>query len=75
MCDAHHIKHWADGGPTRLDNLALLCRAHHTVIHQTGWQIRINPHDHKPEFLPPPHLRGERHWVRDRHPREERDRR
>jgi hypothetical protein len=45
------------------------------VIHQTGWQIRINPHDHKPEFLPPAHLRGERHWVRDRHPREERDRR
>ncbi|MGZ4581773.1 MAG: HNH endonuclease signature motif containing protein, partial [Nocardioidaceae bacterium] len=74
MCDAHHIKHWADGGPTRLDNLALLCRAHHTVIHQTGWQIRINPHDQRPEFLPPAHLRGERQWVRDRHPREERER-
>jgi hypothetical protein len=22
MCHAHHIQHWADGGPTSLDNLA-----------------------------------------------------
>ncbi|HEY5187200.1 MAG TPA: HNH endonuclease [Actinomycetes bacterium] len=29
-CDAHHIIRWADGGPTDLDNLALLCRYHHT---------------------------------------------
>ena len=25
-CDAHHVKHWADGGATKLDNLVLLCR-------------------------------------------------
>ena len=25
-CDAHHVRHWADGGATRLDNLVLLCR-------------------------------------------------
>ena len=25
-CDAHHVRHWADGGRTRLDNLVLLCR-------------------------------------------------
>jgi 5-methylcytosine-specific restriction endonuclease McrA len=25
-CDAHHVRHWADGGETRLDNLMLLCR-------------------------------------------------
>ena len=30
-CDAHHITHWADGGPTSLDNLILLCRKHHTT--------------------------------------------
>ena len=33
-CDVHHIEHWADGGPTRVDNLALLCRYHHTRTHQ-----------------------------------------
>ncbi len=28
-CDAHHIQHWAHGGITSLDNLALICRRHH----------------------------------------------
>ncbi len=32
--DAHHLTHWADGGPTDLSNAALLCRAHHTVVHR-----------------------------------------
>jgi hypothetical protein len=32
-CDAHHLTHWADGGATNLDNLILLCRRHHTAIH------------------------------------------
>jgi hypothetical protein len=31
-CDAHHLHHWVDGGPTDLSNLALLCRAHHRVV-------------------------------------------
>ncbi|MHB8275640.1 MAG: HNH endonuclease signature motif containing protein, partial [Dermatophilaceae bacterium] len=26
--DAHHVRHWADGGPTALLNLALLCQYH-----------------------------------------------
>ena len=33
-CDAHHIQHWADGGPTALTNLKLLCRYHHTLAHR-----------------------------------------
>ena len=33
-CDAHHIEHWAEGGPTTLDNLRLLCRRHHTATHE-----------------------------------------
>ncbi|MEE9299212.1 MAG: HNH endonuclease signature motif containing protein, partial [Acidimicrobiia bacterium] len=33
-CDAHHITHWAHGGPTSLDNLTLLCRRHHRAAHQ-----------------------------------------
>jgi hypothetical protein len=31
---AHHLVHWADGGPTDLDNLILLCQFHHTVVHE-----------------------------------------
>src|ERR1700710_718050 len=31
-CDAHHIIHWADGGPTALHNLVMLCPRHHTLL-------------------------------------------
>jgi hypothetical protein len=33
-CDAHHIVHWIDGGDTALRNLVLLCRRHHTLVHE-----------------------------------------
>jgi hypothetical protein len=33
-CDAHHIIHWAKGGPTSLENLTLLCRPHHQMAHE-----------------------------------------
>lgn len=33
-CDAHHLIHWADGGETNLDNLVLLCRSHHRMVHE-----------------------------------------
>ncbi len=32
-CEGHHVTHWADGGPTDLDNLVLLCRYHHGLLH------------------------------------------
>jgi hypothetical protein len=35
-CDAHHVVHWADGGRTALQNLVLLCRRHHGMVHRTG---------------------------------------
>lgn len=38
-CDAHHVIHWADGGPTSLANLVLLCSRHHTLVH-TG-KVRL----------------------------------
>ncbi len=41
FCDAHHIKHWADGGETRLDNLVLLCRRHHRAVHEEGFRVEI----------------------------------
>jgi hypothetical protein len=37
--DAHHIIHWADDGPTELDNLVLLCHPHHRFVHEEGWAI------------------------------------
>jgi len=35
--DAHHIRHWANGGKTALDNLILLCRHHHRLAHEGGF--------------------------------------
>jgi hypothetical protein len=35
----HHIRHWAQGGPTTLTNLVLLCRRHHRAVHEEGYQI------------------------------------
>ncbi|MBM4521444.1 DUF222 domain-containing protein [Rhodococcus hoagii] len=51
-CEGHHITHWADGGPTDLDNLVLLCRYHHTLLHHSHWEVHIGP-DTKPWFTPP----------------------
>jgi len=37
--DAHHIKHWARGGDTSLDNLVLLCGHHHRLVHEGGFTL------------------------------------
>ncbi len=37
--DAHHIHHWADGGETSLENLVLLCRRHHRLLHEEGFTV------------------------------------
>jgi len=39
-CDAHHIRHWADGGETAARNLLLLCRRHHRAIHD-GFVVEL----------------------------------
>jgi len=43
-CDAHHLVHWAEGGPTALSNLRLLCRRHHRIAHQQTPIPRGNDH-------------------------------
>jgi uncharacterized protein DUF222/HNH endonuclease len=40
---AHHLVHWADAGPTDLDNLVLLCHAHHRLLHEGGWRSSGHP--------------------------------
>ena len=54
-CDAHHLHPWSAGGRTSLDNLVLLCRHHHTVVHDptAEWRIQLGA-DRLPVFSPPP---------------------
>jgi Domain of unknown function (DUF222)/HNH endonuclease len=39
--DAHHVVHWTKGGETGLDNLALLCRAHHRLVHEGAYEVHL----------------------------------
>jgi hypothetical protein len=62
----HHIRHWLHGGETSVDNLVMLCTAHHHLVHEGGWTIAIAADDgfvfHSPAGKPvepePP-----REWV------------
>ncbi|MFK4084673.1 DUF222 domain-containing protein [Kribbella sp. NPDC020789] len=57
MCHAHHLIHWADGGPTSLKNLVLLCAAHHRAVHDGQWAITITDGTvgaTRPEWADPP---------------------
>ena len=65
----HHIRHWAQGGPTTLSNLAMLCRRHHRAVHEEGYQVDRqpggelqfrDPHGHMlPDVPPPPSVPGD----------------
>ena len=41
--EGHHIKHWADGGETKLDNLETLCRYHHRELHKGSFFLSLKP--------------------------------
>ena len=56
--DAHHVKHWADGGDTSLGNTVLLCRHHHRLVHEGGWRILLD-REGRPAFVDP---RGGTHY-------------
>ena len=55
--DLHHVDRWNDGGATDLENLACLCRFHHSVTHSAGWQMsahRPTPTEpHRFEWITP----------------------
>ncbi len=36
----NHIQHWADGGETSMENLVLLCRRHHRLVHEEGFGVQ-----------------------------------
>ncbi len=50
----HHIIAWADGGPTTIDNGAMICGYHHRTFDKLGWQC-ITLHG-RPAWIPPPHV-------------------
>jgi Domain of unknown function (DUF222) len=61
-CEAHHLRHWATGGPTSLANGVLLCGTHHRLVEHGDWQVHLAA-DGLPDFHPPP-------WIDpDRRPR------
>ncbi len=55
-CEIHHVKHWAELGPTSLANCVLLCGRHHRLVHHSSWRIEMA--NGVPEFHPPPWIGG-----------------
>jgi hypothetical protein len=49
--DAHHVRHWADGGEHQLDNLLLLCSHHHRLVHEEDWKVEWWGKDRLPAFI------------------------
>ena len=50
-CEVHHVIEWQHGGPTGVENLVMLCGAHHDQIHSTEWRIDMSTGI--PRFIPP----------------------
>ena len=63
-CEGHHIRFWADGGPTSLSNGVLLCGFHHRLIHVGDWRITMGDDGH-PMFHPPPWIGPDRRPLRN----------
>ena len=50
--DAHHVKHWADGGESSLRNALLLCKRHHRAVHEGGVRVCIDLNQQVVFFTP-----------------------
>lgn len=54
-CEAHHIDHWVrDDGHTNVDVGILLCRHHHLLLHNNGWEIEREKATYW--LVPPPEI-------------------
>jgi hypothetical protein len=63
---AHHVVHWGHGGPSDLENLALLCDRHHDAVHHGGWDVEMAA-DGRPQLRPPPWVDPELRARRNRY--------
>jgi hypothetical protein len=61
LCEAHHVRHWIDGGVTAAHNCCLLCAAHHQQVHRQNWDITIR--GGHVEFRPPAIIGPDQHWI------------
>ena len=52
-CQAHHMIHWEDGGPTDERNLVLVCQFHHKAIHERGFELRWSRDGHHIDTVRP----------------------
>jgi hypothetical protein len=61
--NVHHIRHWALGGLTDLNNLVTLCGRHHRAVHELGWSLAgdadalltfTSPHGRSMQSVPSP---------------------
>ncbi|PJJ73615.1 uncharacterized protein DUF222 [Diaminobutyricimonas aerilata] len=59
-CHAHHLVEWRHNGPTDIDNGVLLCTAHHYMLHNSDYRLRMIRG--KPHMLAPPHIDAARQW-------------
>ena len=57
--EPHHIEWFSRGGPTDIDNLALLCERCHHLIHDDGWQLHRHNGEHR--LQPPARSRPREH--------------
>jgi hypothetical protein len=70
--DAHHLKHWVDGGETKPSNLALMCRFHHRLVHEGSVTVQVlddgalrfvRPDGRSLDSVAPDHTRPLTHWT------------
>jgi hypothetical protein len=74
---AHHVEHWARGGPTDLTNLVHLCAFHHRLVHEGGYAVDpsagggllFRRPDGRALDAGPPRRRGESRALERRHRR------
>ena len=70
-CQAHHVKFWEHGGPTDLNNLALVCGECHRLVHHGDWQLLMGDDGH-PYAIPPESIDPTRQPIPSYHRRKQR---